>query len=777
MGIQGLLPLLNSIQRPTELKKFAGQTLGIDGYGWLHRGAVSCAIELAEGKPTRKYVDAAMHRVRMLKHFGVNPYLVFDGGFLPSKSSTESSRSKRRDESRKTGLELLKAGKPSQAYRELQKAIDVTPEMARLLIEELKKAGIPYVVAPYEADAQLVYLEQQGYIAGILSEDSDLLVFGAKRLLTKLDKHGQCVEINRRDFASCRGVSFTGWTDAQFRHMAIFSGCDYLDGIHNCGLKTAHRMVRKYKTPDRVIRGLQFDDKFRVPADYPVLFKQAEQTFLYQWVFCPKAKELVHLNPLPEGLEIDELPFIGPHVLPELARQIALGDFNPITNVKIEGPRLSPPLSPRKRTASASNHNTSAPLMTRKPPPKPIDSYFKGHRRVPMGEMDPNCFSVDPDRSPNATEDGDRPLVFPLPRPYLDEPPASLTASSRNYINRASNPHRTLRRRTEPIYNILSDDGRALGSNTRRQTTGPPLQAVNGPNTNGAANGARPPKKARLCDDTTSSSSPGKQKSRFFGSHPTTSKNNDGYLLSDESMEEALKELPDVDGWQTPAKGEKTITVYNGKESQDSTGVPPKDDERSDLDIPSTATTSETEAVVPDTPPKATLSRYSYVATEKRAESDQRKGRRTSLRKGSLFALTPASSVDTPLSSFTSMSSLSQATTAKTTPGTPRLTPLQRIGARALKQPSTPTFTAPRAPKRSSLGRMSLDSFPVNPAFVPLPPVDLDEVEALHKPMGSEDLLVPESENEDVIGNSENLGGDENKKPGPKMNLSRFLFA
>lgn len=56
MGIVGLLPLLKSIQRPSELKKYAGKTLGVDAYGWLHRGAIACASELAQGKPTRKYV-------------------------------------------------------------------------------------------------------------------------------------------------------------------------------------------------------------------------------------------------------------------------------------------------------------------------------------------------------------------------------------------------------------------------------------------------------------------------------------------------------------------------------------------------------------------------------------------------------------------------------------------------------------------------------------------------------------------------------------------------
>src|ERR1700755_1624090 len=115
-----------------------------------------------------------MSRVRMLKHFGVTPYIVFDGDYLPSKSKTEKERAARRKESRKQGLQLLELGKTSQAYLEFQKAVDVTPEMAGLLIAELKRNNVKYVVAPYEADSQLAYLERKGIIDGILSEDSDL---------------------------------------------------------------------------------------------------------------------------------------------------------------------------------------------------------------------------------------------------------------------------------------------------------------------------------------------------------------------------------------------------------------------------------------------------------------------------------------------------------------------------------------------------------------------------------------------------------------------------
>lgn len=53
----GLLPLLKSIQKQGELKKYKGQTLAIDGYGWLHRAAYSCALELGQDKPTTKYAS------------------------------------------------------------------------------------------------------------------------------------------------------------------------------------------------------------------------------------------------------------------------------------------------------------------------------------------------------------------------------------------------------------------------------------------------------------------------------------------------------------------------------------------------------------------------------------------------------------------------------------------------------------------------------------------------------------------------------------------------
>ncbi|KAA8646006.1 hypothetical protein EYZ11_010629 [Aspergillus tanneri] len=390
MGIKGLHGLLKSIQKPCHLKKYNGQTVGVDAYGWLHRGTVACAVDLVLDRPTTKHIDFVLNRVRMLLYFGVTPYLVFDGDDLPSKSGTESDRHKRRQESKVLGLELQRKGRTIEAYQELQKAVDVTPMMARQLIEELKKMKVQYVVAPYEADAQLVYLERQGIINGILSEDSDLLVFGAKRLLSKLDQHGDCIEINRADFTACREVSFIGWTDADFRRMCILSGCDYLPNIAKMGLKTAYRSIRKYKSVERALRMLQFEGQYRVPADYLENFKQAELTFLYQRVFCPKAGKLVTLTPLDDDVQLEELTFIGKDVDPDTAVGVAYGELDPTT----KEPLIVKPLGVRNLANGISRRQTLGSAAELKPN-KPISSFFTP-KRVPLAELDPNSLTPSP---------------------------------------------------------------------------------------------------------------------------------------------------------------------------------------------------------------------------------------------------------------------------------------------------------------------------------------------------------------------------------------------
>lgn len=472
-------------------------------------------------KNTSRYVDFCMSRVRMLLHFGITPYIVFDGDYLPSKAGTEKERAARRREGKKLGLELLKVGKVAQAQQELQKAVDVTPEMARMLIEELKHHNIQYIVAPFEADSQMAYLERKGIINGILSEDSDLLVFGAKCLITKLDKFGECVEVNRNHFTACREVSLVGWTDADFRRMAILSGCDYLPGIGNMGLKTAYRMLRKHKTVERLVKAAQFDGKLKIPAGYLEDFYQAEKTFLYQWVFCPTSKEIVNLTDLDADMNTSDMPFIGEKVPSNIAYGVARGDLHPHTKQPLVIQTNATPRGKPLRPSGSASVTAKTPIGKHG---KPIDAFFKP-RRTPLAELDINLFTPSPSQQTLLEQQRGNPgwEAVPAPRQVPSTAP-------------------------QPARRAISD------SVTGRRSV------------------PQPPKRQRLCTDSTPGTQEdekgGDTRSRFFATpvaEPSPSlrvqkaskkKSRQSFELhSDDSIEDAMNELVDLEeGFSQPRK-------------------------------------------------------------------------------------------------------------------------------------------------------------------------------------------------------------------------------
>lgn len=223
--------------------------------------------------------------------------------------------------------------------------------MAYQLIKVLKEEGIPYVVAPYEADAQLAYLESEGMIDGVVTEDSDLLVFGCRTVLFKLDQAGNAVEMKQERFWTNRALALSGWSTVEFRQMAILSGCDYLPSIVGMGLKNAHRLLRRYKTVDKVLQAVRLEGKMRIPQTYAREFRKAELTFVHQRVYDPRSGKLVTLTPLPDGTNDEMLPFIGAHIEDEVARGIAEGTIDPINRERVLD-RVPKPLGVRSSSAS-----------------------------------------------------------------------------------------------------------------------------------------------------------------------------------------------------------------------------------------------------------------------------------------------------------------------------------------------------------------------------------------------------------------------------------------
>lgn len=674
----------------------------------------------------------------MLLYFGVIPYLVFDGDNLPSKAATEADRHRRRQESKALGLELQRKGRMPEAYQEFQKAVDVTPYMARQLIEELKKLNVQYVVAPYEADPQMVFLEQQGIVQGIISEDSDLLVFGAKRLLSKLDQHGECIEINRADFTACREVSLVGWSDADFRRMCILSGCDYLANIPKMGLKTAYRSIRKYRTVERALQMMQFDAQYKVPADYLTNFKQAEHTFLYQRVFCSTAQRLVTLTTPEEGINLEEMPFIGADVEPAIAAGVASGDLDPTTKEPIE----LKPLAAGKLSQGIIRRQTLGSSSELKPS-KPISSLFTP-KRMPLAELDPNSLTPSPSQQ------------------------RLLERNMNNSWQPNSAPLRSNTTRTPPV-RAFSDQGLS-----------PMVRSVG--RTMSLARATRPSilpsvKRQRLCSENEDDSLPARPnvQSRYFAGNDQASPSGQKLsrskkprkstldVYSDEVAEDIFSQIPDPQPIAAPAE---STQGSQGKTQVKSSHEGPCEETHADTETDGKNRNSDE--------PKE----LSSLAKPQASEDPQfngalqfhvRRQNSTILSKyqfnsgsgpESPAQTSPSTKVPVMRAGFGAVSQASPRTPGATprgqTPRQQRLNPFQRMSQSGLRRTQSINFPPSSRYANSSSSESQLEDTPVSTQA--------------NTPQGSEDLIIPDSdESEEEICTS--FGQTST------LDLKRFSFA
>ncbi|RUS76102.1 hypothetical protein EGW08_016133 [Elysia chlorotica] len=332
MGIQGLLPFLKKIHQPVNISDFKGCTVAVDAYCWLHKGAFSCAEKLAMGEKTDQYVYYCMKYVDYLLRKGLKPILVFDGCHLKSKEDVEKTRRGRRELNRKKAAQFLREGKKSEAKDCLQKCVDITPQMALNLMNVCRDRGVDCIVAPYEADAQLAFLSLSGIAQLVVTEDSDLLLFGCDKVIFKMDFFGNGVLIEKSRLNEVLAIQNSFYSFEKFRYMCILSGCDYLPSLPGIGLVKACKVLKTARQQELrlLLKKLPTYLKMNlvVTEEYVEKFIRADNTFLYQLVYDPLRRRMAPLNPYPPEVDPGELHYAGQYMPEEKAYQLALGNVD-----------------------------------------------------------------------------------------------------------------------------------------------------------------------------------------------------------------------------------------------------------------------------------------------------------------------------------------------------------------------------------------------------------------------------------------------------------------
>ena len=159
------------------------------------------------------------------------------------KGNTEDERQRNREEHKLKAEEYLREGNQMMAHKMFSVAVDITPEMAYMLVQVAIQMNVNYIVAPYEADAQLAYMYFRGLADVVITEDSDLLAFGVKKCFYKMDNNGDGQEIDLDNLQDVTELNFRTFTLEMLLITCILSGCDYLESIKGIGFKKAHRLV------------------------------------------------------------------------------------------------------------------------------------------------------------------------------------------------------------------------------------------------------------------------------------------------------------------------------------------------------------------------------------------------------------------------------------------------------------------------------------------------------------------------------------------------------
>ncbi|XP_043227306.1 flap endonuclease GEN homolog 1-like [Amphibalanus amphitrite] len=220
MGVKGLWSVLESVGEPCPLSELAERTVAVDLSGWVVEAETAKALAGAVNQP---YLRNLVYRTTALLLQHTLPVFVLDGA-APTLKLAEMAR---RQGGAATG------GGRQQLRGRLRRC-------ARLL----DALGVPHVTSDGEAEALCARLDASGRVDGVVSDDVDAALFGARTLYRRLNAGKTGGEATRYSLQRVRDE--LGLDCQHLRELALLLGCDFLPaGLPGLGLQVSQQLVRR----------------------------------------------------------------------------------------------------------------------------------------------------------------------------------------------------------------------------------------------------------------------------------------------------------------------------------------------------------------------------------------------------------------------------------------------------------------------------------------------------------------------------------------------------
>jgi len=247
-------------KQPVMLGDLANRTLAVDAYNALYQ--FLAIIRQPDGTPlmdhqgkVTSHLSGLLYRTTNLLEKGIKLTFVFDGK-PPEMKETEIQR--RREIKQMATVRYNQALREGR-IREARTYAQATSHLRNTMVTDAKRLldalGISWVQAPSEGEAQAAYMAARGDVWAVASQDHDVLLFGAPRMVKNLTITGRrklpCrdayVEIQPELIELAKMLQELSLTREELVDVGILIGTDFNpDGTKGIGPRTAVKLIREH---------------------------------------------------------------------------------------------------------------------------------------------------------------------------------------------------------------------------------------------------------------------------------------------------------------------------------------------------------------------------------------------------------------------------------------------------------------------------------------------------------------------------------------------------
>ncbi len=276
MGIKNMLKFLNK-NFPNSIRKidtndFNKKYIAIDISILLYQVIIAIRNSGADminnqGEISSHILGLFNKTINLLK-MNIIPIYVFDGKPPEFKTKTINNR---KEFKQKATDKLNEELTEDEKIKYFKRTVYISKKQIDECMELLDLMGIPYIVAPEEADSQCAELVKSGLADGVLTEDMDIMTFGATKIYRNLTSYNKDkYMILMEDVLNELKLNYD-----QFVDLCLLFGCDYCDLVSSQlkvedRSKTIYDYYIKCKNIPDTLNNMKKDGLYVFNTDYSV---------------------------------------------------------------------------------------------------------------------------------------------------------------------------------------------------------------------------------------------------------------------------------------------------------------------------------------------------------------------------------------------------------------------------------------------------------------------------------------------------------------------------